>query len=234
MTIEYTDLETLVEASDPASWVHEGVGSIEATADGAVRLTCRGSRQGQEGCMAFLRQPLPDQIAVEYTLTVKSRGGLIINYLALRGVNGEDLFDPRLPKRTGIMPNYWATQWGLQSYHVSICRFNDRGQHTGTSNWRRNPGARLVGHGEDPIREIDRAYRVRITKDRGHGQLFVDGVFAHGFVDHATNLGPIPDHGRFGFRLVGQNVVAEFRDLSVRRIEARDLWGAWVYDGTPG
>ena len=46
----------------------------------------------------------------------------------------------RLEPRDGIFPNYYGKKWGLQSYHVSVSRFRDEDKHTGTSNWRRNPG----------------------------------------------------------------------------------------------
>jgi hypothetical protein len=214
-----------------AAWFHEGAGRIERAPDGGMRLRCFGSKQGAEGCMAFFRPTLPDDVAIEYDLIVRSHGGLMINYLACRGLRGEDLIEDRakLPPRTGIMANYWAEQWGLQSYHVSISRFDDRGRHTETSNWRRNPGALLVGHGTDPVTELNRKYRVRVTKSHGSCQLFVDGVFAHGFVDHATQRGPIPDTGKFGFRLIGSDVTVDVSSFRVYRIAREELWKPWEH-----
>ena len=176
--------------------------------------------------MAFFRPTLPDQVALEYDLTVRSHGGLVINYLAMRGINGEDLIADRekLPARTGIMANYWSATWGLQSYHVSISRFDDQGRHTETSNWRRNPGLLLVGHGIDPVQEIDRRYHLRLTKDYGHCQLYADGRFAHGFIDHHA-ASPIPDTGKFGFRLIGSDVEADIAAFRAYRIEGKpNLW----------
>ena len=70
-----------------------------------MRLHCVGSKQGGQGCMAFFRADLPDHIAIEYDLTVRSHGGLVINYIALRGLAGEDLIEdrPTLPERTGVV-----------------------------------------------------------------------------------------------------------------------------------
>ncbi|MGH7956229.1 MAG: DUF1961 family protein [Opitutaceae bacterium] len=203
------------------AWFHEGAGKIERSPDGGMRLRCFGSRQGGAGCMVFFRPNLPDDIAIEYDLIVRSQGGLVINYLACRGLRGEDLIEggDKLAPRTGIMANYRAEKWGLQSYHVSISRFGDKAEHTGTSNWRRNPGGLLVGHGLDPVTEVNRKYRVRVTKSHGSCQLFVDGVFAHGFVEHATQSGPIPDTGKFGFRLTGSDVTADVSAFRVYRIE---------------
>ena len=96
-------------------------GSLSSMPGGGMRLGCLGSRQGGPGCMAFFRPDLPDGISISYDLVVRSQGGLVINYLAIRGLNGEDLIadSDRLEPRTGVMKNYYATRWGLQSYHVS-------------------------------------------------------------------------------------------------------------------
>ena len=185
-----------------------------------MRLHCFGSRQGREGCMAFFRPTLPDRIAVEYDIIIRSHGGLVINYVAIRGIRGEDMIAEadRLEPRTGIMANYWSRQWGLQSYHVSISRFRDAGEHTGTCNWRRNPGCYLVAHGKDYVRELNRGYHIELVKDAGHLALSVDGECAHGFVDRDETRGPIPDTGKFGFRLIGSDVAADVSDFKVRRL----------------
>jgi hypothetical protein len=105
--IEYVRKQEL-HADDFATleaWHHEGIGQIEAAPDGGIRLHCFGSQKGREGCMAFFRPTLPDHIAVEYDVVVRSHGRLIINYVAIRGRNGEDLIEDRdkLPPRTGVM-----------------------------------------------------------------------------------------------------------------------------------
>lgn len=222
MPIHYENLDLIQEDSfaDFEQWHHEGVGQIQPAPGGGMRLHCAGSRQGKEGCMAFFRPDLPDAIAVEYDVVIHSHGGLVINYLAIRGINGEDMIRDAdcLKPRSGIMANYFSDEWGLQSYHVSFSRFDDSGTHTGTSNWRRNPGAILVGHGVDPCCTIGRKYHVRITKDCGACQFFVDGEYAHGFIDHNTAVFPIPDSGKFGIRLIGSDVKVDFSDLRIYRI----------------
>jgi len=229
MPVEYPNGELLFaddfETFD--NWHHEGVGKIQRAPEGGMRLHCHGSRQGAEGCMAFFRPDLPDQVAVEYDLTVRSHGGLVINYIAIRGIRGEDLIADadKLPPRTGIMKNYWSRRWGLQSYHVSISRFNDKGEHTGTSNWRKNPGSALIGHGNDLVKEIGRTYHIRLTKDWGHCQCYVGGAFAHGFIDRDNLTVPIPDTGKFGFRLIGSDVMADVHHFRVFRIQHDE--GVW-------
>lgn len=227
---DYPNLDLLHHddlSGDFSQWHHEGIGRIAPGPHGFLRLHCLGSRQGSEGCMAFFRPTLPDQVAVEYDLTVRSHGGLVINYLAIRGLAGEDLIADadKLPTRTGIMANYWSRQWGLQSYHVSFSRFNDRGEHTGSCNWRRNPGCYLVAHGMDLVTELNRRYRIRGVKDGGHCALYVDGACAHGFVDRDTRRGPIPDSGKFGFRLIGSDVMADVENFNVYRVARNEkIW----------
>lgn len=223
MPLEYENKELLHEdhLTDLSRWHHEGRGSMSPLNNGGMRLICPGSRQGGQGCMAFFRPTLPDQISVEYDIVIHSQGGLAINYVAIRGLQGEDLITDaaKLEPRNGEMKNYFARKWGLQSYHVSFSRFNDQGRHTNTSNWRRNPGALIAGHGNDLVRELGRTYHIRITKDEGYLQLYVDGVFAHGVVDRDTSRYPIPDSGKFGFRLIGSDVQADVFRFCVHRID---------------
>lgn len=229
MPIEYENIELLHsdDFQDFTAWHHEGIGALEPAPEGGMRLHCKGSKQGGRGCMAFFRPTLPDHVAIEYNLVVHSHGGLVINYIAIRGLNGEDLIEDRdkMEPREGIMANYFAKKWGLQSYHVSVSRFDDAGAHTETSNWRRNPGCLLIGHGIDPCQEIGRRYHLRVIKDAGHCQLFADDRFAHGFIDHDTSRYPIPDTGKFGFRLIGSDVMADVSAFRIHRVQPnQSIW----------
>jgi hypothetical protein len=225
MPVEYENAETLYEDdfSSLEHWHHEGIGEIQPGPEGGMRLHCFGSRQGGQACMAFCRETFPDHISIEYEVIIRTHGGIFINYLACRGLNGEDLIEQhgkRLAERTGVMANYYSRQWGLQSYHLSISRFNDEGVHSGTSNWRRNPGSILVGHGPDPCKELNTRYAIRIIKDRGHCQLYCDGEFVYAFLDRDIQYLPIPDRGKFGFRCIGSDVMVDVFNLRVRRAEA--------------
>lgn len=210
-----------------SNWHHEGGGRIAPALGGGMRLHCLGSKQGAAGCMAFFRPDLPDGIAVEYDIVVRSHGGLVINYIAIRGLNNEDLVRDidALPPRTGVMRDYYSAEGGLQSYHISYSRFDDAGVHTDTCNCRRNPGLRMMSQGVDPCREINRSYHIRLVKDGGHVQFWVDGRFCQSFVDWDTTKYPIPDHGKFGFRLIGSDVMADVSNFQVFTVDRdEDLW----------
>jgi len=221
MTIFYENHQLLFSDSfeNTSNWFHEGVGEINQM-NGGINLHCFGSSMGDKGCMAFFKHDLPDQISIEYDINIKSHGGMVLNYIAIRGLNGEDLItDKTLEPRTGIMRNYFGLKWGLQSYHLSYSRFGDDGTHTQSSNWRRNPGMILVGHGNDPVMQINREYHIRLTKDKGHLQFFVDGILGHAMIDRDTSEYPIPDIGKFGFRLIGTDVQAEIKNFRVFQIQ---------------
>lgn len=199
---------------DLSNWHHEGAGRILLSAPGILRIECIGSQQGGAGSQAFCRLDFPDSIAVEYDLKVLTRNGLLITFVAMKGLQGEDMIRD-LPPRKGVFADYTSADSRLRSYHVSISRYDDRGVHTGVSNWRRNPGLHLMGQGPDLCKEIGRWYRIRIVKAGRHLQLGVDGKLAHEFTDPDTLSTPLPTDGKVGFRAIGANVQALIKNFRV-------------------
>ncbi len=199
------------------NWRHEGGGRmvLDGSQPGTMRLECVGSRQGGVGAHAFCLRDFPDGIAIEYDIKVLTKNGLVITFFAMKGLEGEDMFSPDLPQREGYFAEY-ARESKLRSYHVSISRYGDEGEHTGVSNWRRNPGLHLMGDGPDLCKEINNWYRVRIVKDGKHCQLGVNGTLAHEFTDPDELDTPLPDSGKVGFRAIGAEVRALIRNFSVR------------------
>ena len=203
--------------TDPGldEWYHEGGGTMRLEEPGVMRIEIIGSKQGAAGCQAFCRRSFPDRIAVEYDLKILTRNGLVITFLGMAGLNDEDLITGGLPAREGVFRDYTGKDALVKSYHVSVSRYNDKGEHTGVSNWRRNPGLHLVGQGEDLCRESDRWYRVRLVKDGSHCELHVDGKLAHEFTDPQALETPLPTAGKVGFRAIGANVQALIRNFRV-------------------
>jgi len=204
---------------DLKEWHHEGGGRIAVEPAGTLRLEVLGSRQGSVGCHAFTRRSFPDRIAIDYDLRVLKSNGLVITFLAMQGLKGEHFLDPGLPKRAGIFMDYVGKDAPLKSYHVSISRYNDKGEHTGVSNWRRNPGLHLAAQGDDLCKEVGRWYHIRLIKDGPRLQLHVDGKLAHDFTDPQTLPLPLPTEGVIGFRAIGSEVQAEVRSFTVRALE---------------
>ena len=192
-------------------WHLEGRTEGVSIANGHMRLACEGSQQGAVGTMAFLKENLADNIAIEYDLVVESHNGLLITFIAMTGLKGEDAIT-EAPKREGVFPDYFD---GTRSYHVSICRYDDDGKHTGVSNWRRNPGLHLMVSGKDWCTETNTNYRVRITKRGPHCRVEVDGKLGAEFTDPQTLPGPIPAGGKVGFRAIGSKAIFRISNLKV-------------------
>jgi hypothetical protein len=197
------------------AWCHEGIGGLSLPEPGVMELACVGSAQGGEGCMAFTYQDFPDSITIEFGLKVLTTRGLVIVKMAVQGTGGEDMLTD-LPPRRGVFADYVFNP-RIRSYHLSLSRYDDDGSHTGVSNWRRSPGLVLMGQQDDLCKQPGRWYRIRITKLGPRLQLAVDGEFAGGFVDPGDLPGPFPAEGKIGFRLIGDDVRAQVRDLAVRR-----------------
>jgi len=200
--------------TDLSNWHHEGGGRIFIPEPGVLRVECIGSQQGGIGAQAFCRQDFPDSIAIEYDLKVLTNNGLLITFVAMKGLEGEDMITG-LPPREGRFNEYTGADARLRSYHVSVSRYDDEGRHTGVSNWRRNPGLHLMSQGPDLCKEIGKWYRVRIVKQGRHLQLGVDGRLAHEFTDPGELPTPLPTDGKVGFRAIGANVQALIKNFRV-------------------
>ena len=200
-------------------WHLEGLtGGVTLVPLGELRLACEGSKQGSFGAMAFCKTDFPDNIAIEYDLVVENHNGLLITFVAMRGVNGEDAITG-VPPRQGVFDDYVGENASTRSYHVSVCRYDDEGKHTGVSNWRRNPGLNLMVSGKDLCTEVGRRYRVRITKRGPACAVEVDGQLGAHFVDPQTLPGPIPGSGKIGFRAIGSNAVFRISNLRVTALQ---------------
>ena len=198
------------------NWHHEGGGMLTQPEPGVMQLNCVGSRQGRAGCMAFCRKDFPDNIRIEYDLKALTTNGLVITFIAAQGRRGEDMIT-ELPKREGIFADYILNP-GLRCYHVSVSRYNDKAEHTGVSNWRRNPGIFMMAQQPDLCKEPRKWYHVTITKKGPLLQMAVDGKLAGGFIDPDEIPEPIPSAGKIGFRAIGAKVLAQIRNLKVTEL----------------
>lgn len=199
------------------NWHHEGIGELTTPEPGVMQINCIGSKQGGEGCMAFCRKDFPDNICIEYDMKTMTTRGLLITFIAAQGRHGEDIITG-LPPRPGIFANYIYNP-DLRCYHVSVSRYNDKGEHTNTSNWRRNPGAFTMNQGEDLCKTPQIWYHIAIVKRGKLLQMEADGKKAGGFIDRDEIPEPIPAAGKVGFRVIGADVVAQIRNFKVTALE---------------
>src|SRR3954469_25088839 len=174
--------------------------AISIPSPGQLRLACE-STMGQVGAMAFCKQDFPDDICIEYDLIVENHNGLLITFVAMQGVHGEDAITG-VPAREGVFDDYVGEKASTRSYHVSVCRYDDEGKHTGVSNWRRNPGLHLMTSGKDLCPETNQPYHLRITKRGPAGAVFVNNEPGSQFTAPQTLPGPILTAGKIGFRAI--------------------------------
>jgi hypothetical protein len=185
---------------------------------GGIRLDCSGSQQGGVGVHAFYKEDLPDNICIEYDLFTEEKNGLMLTFMGMQGLNGEDAVTG-VPPRTGLFKDYTDINAPVRSYHVSLSRYNDDGMHTGVSNWRRNPGIILVGQGPDPCEEIGKTYHVALIKQGPLCQLQVDGKVVSGFLDSDAPDDQIPAAGKVGFRAIGARATFRISNFKVTALE---------------
>jgi len=202
--------------TDLRNWHLEGqTEAITIPSPGQMRLDCQ-SKMGFVGAMAFCRQDFLDNIAIEYDLVVENHNGLLITLIAMTGLNGEDALTAT-PPRSGVFEDYYN---GTRSYHVSICRYEDDGTHTGVSNWRRNPGLHLMVFGKDLCTETGKLYHVKITKRGPRCAVEVNGQRGAEFVDPQELPGPIPTSGKVGFRAIGAKAVFRISNFKVTELDS--------------
>ncbi len=200
------------------NWHFEGlVEGVTNPQPGIMRLDCSGSKQGGAGCMSFCKQDFPDNISIEYDLYVEEKNGLVITFIAMQGINGEDAITG-VPPRTGLFSDYIGENASTRSYHVSISRYDDEARHTGVSNWRRNPGLHLMGQGDDPCKDIRKCYHINIIKTGATCKIYVDGKLASEFTDPQTIDDKIPTSGKIGFRLIGSSAIAKISNFKVTKL----------------
>lgn len=202
---------------DLDNWHLEGQKqAINISAPGQLRLACV-STMGQVGAMTFCKQDFPDNICIEYDLIVENHNGLLITFVAMQGVHGEDAITG-VPERSGVFEDYVGENASTRSYHVSVCRYMDDGVHSGVSNWRRNPGLHLMVSGRDLCTEINKPYHVKICKQGPHCWVDVNGERGAEFTDPQTLPGPIPTVGKFGFRAIGAKAFFRISNVRVTRL----------------
>lgn len=216
-----TDLLFEEKFENLENWHLEGLkAGVSIPKAGELRLACEGSKQGSVGAMAFCKRDFPDNIAIEYDLVVENHSGLLITFVAMQGVDGQDAITG-VPPREGVFADYVGDKATTRSYHVSVCRYDDEGKHTGVSNWRRNPGLNLMASGKDWCTEVGRVYHVRITKRGPSCRVEVDGKVGAEFTDPQTLSDPIPTVGKIGFRAIGSKAVFRVSNLKVTKLAAR-------------
>ena len=138
-------------------------------------------------------------IAEWETQNIETDAGLCIVFFAAKGENGEDIFDPTLPKRNGTFKQY--TGGKVLSYHISYYANSAHNPDRGHSNLRKNNKFILVQKGEEGIpTKSKKIHKIQLMKDGPHILMFIDGRMIIDWTDDGETHGPIYTDGKIGFR----------------------------------
>ena len=130
----------------------------------------------------------------------KIDAGLCIIFFCAKGLNGEDIFDSSLPKRTkGEFKDY--TRGAMNCYHISYYA-NGRDQPGRLiANLRKNAGFHLIESSEPGIPlSYTGVNHLKLIKNNGQILMYVDGRKIIDWKDDGNKLGAILGEGKIGFR----------------------------------
>ena len=200
-------------------WVMEGPG-VTTFEDGWMKMVSEETDSDAKGghFVHWCPRDFPESFVAEWEMRIASKAGLCIVFFAARGLNGEDIFDPSLPKRTGIFRQY--NEGAISCYHISYYANTPSAPGRITSNMRKNSGFYLVANGPPGIEPgSDAIHAVRLIKDAAHVQLQVDGKVIIDFTDDGQRYGPVLGGGKIGLRQM-QWTSALYRNLRVCELHA--------------
>jgi hypothetical protein len=200
-----------------AGWVAEGPLDVRFES-GAMRMR---SIDFAEHTVFWCPQEFPESFIAEWEFEPLSQYGLAIVFFAARGEQGEDLFDPALPKRDGRFVHY--IRGAITSYHVSYFA-NVENYQMGRvdSNLRKNNKFYRVGGGPVAVPPGTKGWQqMRLIKDGNRIQLFANGKICVDWTDDDPDrYGPPHGGGKIGFRQMTQTVGA-YRNFRVWTVEKR-------------
>ncbi len=201
-------------------WVMEGPG-VTTFKDGWMKMASEETNSAAKGghIVHWCPRDFPESFVAEWEMRITSRSGLCIVFFAARGLNGEDIFDPSLPERSGIFRQY--NQGAISCYHISYYANTPSSPGRITSNMRKNSGFYLVANGPPGIEPgSDAIHAVRLIRDAAHNQLQVDGKAVIDFMDDGQRYGPVLGGGKIGLRQM-QWTSALYRNLRVYELRAK-------------
>ena len=202
---------------DIRNFVLEGSAKLSFE-NGKLRMeNAIGAEAGQKAnFVLWCDKELPDNIRITWNFRPIKEPGLAILFFAAKGINGEDLFDESLQKRTGEYPLYHHGD--INAFHVSYFRRKEPDERSfHTCNLRKSYGFYLVTQGADPIPDADECtddYRMEVVKKGSYVSFSINGLRVFEFEDDGETYGKPLDGGRIGFRQLAP-MIAEYSDLKV-------------------
>ncbi len=186
----------LNQKNDVRTWNMEGPGEINFE-----NSWMNMQSPGEEGHhVLWCPEDFPSDFIAEWELqNLETDAGLCIVFFAAKGINGEDLFDSRLKKRTGIFKQYNRSD--INCYHISYYAHTPNVPNRPHSHLRKNSGFHKVQVGGPPIPATSTdIHRAQLIKAGPHIQMYIDGRKLIDWVDEGDSLGAVLDVGKIGFR----------------------------------
>lgn len=217
MTLPYHN--PLASQADLAGFVVEGP-AASSFHKGRLRLeNALDSSLGQSShFVLWCPIEFPDYIRISWQFRPLHEPGLAILFFSSNGRDKLDLFDSRLPNRTGQYEQYHSG--GIDALHLSYFRRKwetERRFHT--CNLRKSRGFHLVSQGADPLPNAEDAtgfYSLSVEKKGALVTFQIDGLPIFEWTDDGTH-GPFLGGGYIGFRQMAP-LIAEYSDLRVEAL----------------
>lgn len=192
---------SLASEADTAHWIMEGEAVVEHR-DGWMEMQ---SPNRDAHHVFWCPEDFPESFIASWEVqNLNPDAGLLIVFLAAKGDQGEDIFDPSLPARDGTFDQY--TEGRIKSYHLSY--YANVAHEPGRShvNLRKNNTFSLLQSGGEGIAATSEAvHKIQLVKERDHIRLWIDGRKVIDYRDDqplvaGVDTGPALGSGKIGFR----------------------------------
>ncbi|MDO3386675.1 DUF1961 family protein [Gilvimarinus sp. SDUM040013] len=184
-----------------SDWVMEGPGEVSFEQGWMEMLS--PDEQGHH--VFWCPQDFPDHFIAQWDAqNLDLEAGLVIVFFAATGVDGQDIFSPKLPPRDGAFTQY--TQGEITSYHISYYANAAHNPGRGYANLRKNNTFSLLQTGEVGIpTQSTRPHEVTLIKEGARIRLYVDDRKVIDYTDDTPVVGDVDtgralDTGKIGFR----------------------------------
>ncbi len=207
----------LKSENDVKDFVLEGSAGISFPNECMRIESTMSPEEGQKANYVFwCKEEFPKDVQIEWDFKPVKEPGLAMIFLAAKGINGEDLFDEKLAKRTGEYPQYHHGD--INAFHISYFRRKEPDERQfHTCNLRKSYGFYLVTQGADPIPDVADAkdfYHLKVVKKANSVSFHVNDLKVFEFIDDGKTYGPLLSGGKIGFRQLAP-MIAEYSNLKV-------------------
>lgn len=187
---------SLASKANVSDWIMEGAGQVEFT-NGWMKMF---SPKEKGHSVFWCPQDFPENFIAEWEVqNLHTEAGLCIVFFAAKGLKGDDIFAPSLPKRKGVFKQY--TNGAIANYHISYYANGKTDEGREIANLRKNNGFRLVQSLEPGIPVQSNAiHKIQLVKQAGKILLYIDARKVIDWQDDGQQYGKILKGGKIGFR----------------------------------